>query len=198
MEIKVEDKTYVVKKPSQKEVNLAKRFSNVKFREYVQGGLMLRDELDTVLQDRGYWTQEKKDELKKITQKIEDNVVELGKKIAKEKKKELATETKYLRLAFTILNNQQNQVYKHTVESCVDDDYFDFLVSECILTESGERVYASFDEYQEKSTEKLAIKGANKLAEIIYGLDPMWQENLPENKILKEMDLLDENLNIKE
>ena len=56
MEIKVEDKTYVVKKPSQKEVNLAKRFSNVKFREYVQGGLMLRDELDTVLQDRGYWS----------------------------------------------------------------------------------------------------------------------------------------------
>ena len=198
MEIKIEDKVYVVKKPSQKEINSAKKFSSIKFREYVQDGMILRDELDRVLQDRNYWTEEKKKELKQVTEKIEANIEELKKKLSKEKKKEVAIQTKYLRVAFNILSSQQNEVFKHTVESRVDDDYFDFLVSERVFTESGEKVYASFDEYQERSTETLAIKAANKLAEMVYGLDPDWQEKLPENEILKELDLLDEDLNLKE
>ena len=198
MEIKVEDKVYVVKKPGTKEINAAKKFSSIKFREYIEDGMMLRDELDRILQKRGYWTEEKKKELKDVTEKIEANVEELKKKLSKDKKKEIAIQTKYLRVVFNLLSNQQNEVYKHTVESRVDDDYFDFLVSECVFTESGEKVYGSFSEYQDKSTEELAVKSANKLAEIIYGLDPNWQDKLPENEVLKSMDLLDEEMNLKE
>jgi methionyl-tRNA synthetase len=198
MEIKVEDKVYVVKKPGVKEINAAKKFSSVKFREYLQEGMMLRDELNDVLDKRAYWTEEKKNRLKEVTEKIESNVEELKKKLSKEKKKELAIQTKYLRTIFNLLSSQQNEVYKHTVETRVDDDYFDYLLSECVYTESGEKVYSSFEDYQERSTEELAVKAANKLAEIIYGLDPNWQEKLPENEILKSLDLLDDEMNIKE
>lgn len=197
MEIKVNDKTYVVKKPEVKELNAAKKFSSMKFAEYINSGLMLRNELDEVLYKRGYWTEEKKNELDLISKKIQENVSKLDGKLAKEKKKELAIETKYLRVALNLLRNQQTDVYKHTVESRVDDDYFDFLVSESVFDENGNRVYSGFEDYQERSNEELAIKAATKLAEIVYGLSENWEKDLPENKILSEMGVLDESLQLK-
>jgi hypothetical protein len=201
MEIKVQDKTYVIKKPDVAEINSAKKFASVRFSEYVRAGVMLRDELDSILLERGFqkWNKEKEEQLTTLSDRIEENLTNLSKKsLAKTKKVELAKETRALRVLLNLLKNEQSKVYSHTVENKVDDDYFDFLVSECVFNEEGERVFSSFEDYQEKSGEEFAIRSAEKLAEVMFGLKDNWQAELPENKFLLDQGLLDENLALKE
>lgn len=201
MEIKVDGKTYIVKKPEVTEINAAKKFSSVKFSEYVRAGVMLRDELDSILAERGFqkWNKEKEEQLKLLSDKIDENTENMSKKtLAKTKKKELALETRSLRVLFNILKAEQSKVYSHTVENKVDDDYFDFLVSQCLFDEEGSKVFASFEDYQEKSGEEIALRAAEKLAEMMFGLKEDWQKELLENKILLEQGVINEDLELVE
>lgn len=197
MEIKVEDKTYVIKKPGQKQLDKAKLLSSKKFREYMNEGLILRDELDQKLLEAGHWDSEKEKELEETKAQIEERVKKIKKGgIELKQAKQLALEVKYLRLALNLLTRKHNELYQHTVESRVDDDYFDCLVSECVFDEEGNKVYESFEDYQERSTELYSVKAANKLAELIYGFDPDWEKQLPENQFLLKYKFMDEELNL--
>lgn len=189
MEIVLDGKNYVIKTPGSKEIANAKKISSIKFREYLEEGLYLRDELESVLAKRGAWNDEKRKNLEKTQQTIEDLTAKLeDESLSIEFRKQIAEQIQYFRIILTLLNAQYNELYKHTVESKVDDDYFDSLVSECLYNEDGTKVYKSLEDYKEKATEELAITAATKLAEVVYGINPEWKDLLPEKVFLKKLE----------
>jgi hypothetical protein len=52
------------------------------------------------------------------------------------------------------------------------------------------------EEYLNSSTDKVAILGAQNLANMLYGLDNDYESNLPENKFLKKFKFVDDKLRL--
>ena len=72
-----------------------------------------------------------------------------------------------------------------------------YLVSACLVYNDTKQPYfASMEEYLNRSSEEVAILGAQHLANMIYNLDNDYEHNLPENKFLKKYKFVDSNLRL--
>jgi hypothetical protein len=85
----------------------------------------------------------------------------------------------------------------HSAEGQADNSRFNYLVSVCLVyNDTKQPVYKNMEEYLNSSTEKVAIMGAQNLANMLYGLDNDYETNLPENKFLKKFKFIDEKLRL--
>jgi hypothetical protein len=65
-----------------------------------------------------------------------------------------------------------------------------------VYNDTKQPVYKNMEEYLNSSTEKVAIMGAQNLANMLYGLDNDYESNLPENKFLKKFKFIDDKLRL--
>jgi hypothetical protein len=65
-----------------------------------------------------------------------------------------------------------------------------------VYNDTKQPVYKNMEEYLNSSTEKVAIMGAQNLANMLYGLDNDYESNLPENKFLKKFKFVDDKLRL--
>ena len=85
----------------------------------------------------------------------------------------------------------------HSAEGQADNARFNYLVSVCVVYNDTKQPYfSSMEDYLNKSTDPVAIKGAQNLANMLYGLDNDYETNLPENKFLKKYKFIDEKLRL--
>jgi hypothetical protein len=85
----------------------------------------------------------------------------------------------------------------HSAEGQADNSRFNYLVSVCVVyNDTKEPYFSSLEDYLNKSTEEVAIKGAQNLANMLYGLDNDYEGNLPENKFLKKYKFIDDKLRL--
>lgn len=191
-----EEKKYFVSKPTAKQDALAKLEANKKFREALDGGSYLREELNKKLMERGIWSDKEDKELKdrqtkliECLNKLEEGGIELT------EARELAIEAKRSRIAIVLLSHKLREHDGQTVEGQSDNAYFDTLVSLCSLDEEGNRLFKSYEDYLEKSSEDYAVACATELSSLVFGLNDDWEKELPENKFLLEYKFIDEEMN---
>lgn len=195
-EVKIGKKKYEVRHPGIKEYEVANLAKQRRFKECIQDdNYFLKDNLNKILTDKGYWTKEKDEELDNLQkelgtrlEKLEDGGIEL------DAAKSLAVEVKILREAINSLTMKNREFAAFTVEHQADDAYFDTLVAECTY-KAGKRAFSNLKDYIEKSTEDYAVACARKLMEVLYGLSDKWETKLPENEFLIEYGYMDENMN---
>jgi hypothetical protein len=74
-------------------------------------------------------------------------------------------------------------------------ELFNYYVYACTYySESRKRVFETYEDYLNKNTEELAIRSAQNLANLLYGLEEDFESKLPENEFLLKYKFVDKDL----
>jgi hypothetical protein len=196
----VDGKEVVVylKRPGPKEYRDAQIAYNKAFREALESGAMLKAKLADHVRAQGVWDDTKEAQYKKYVEDIRgyEAVLSTG-GIKLSEAKEAALKLRNARADFQALISERNSYESNCAESLADNLRFNQLVVSCTLSvDKHNRVWASLDDYDKNSFEPWAVEAASKLANMLYGLDPDYEKNLPENKFLVTYKFADKDLNL--
>jgi hypothetical protein len=219
-EIKVEVKTkdedgnevvekFVVKRPTNDLIRRADRQRAKEWNECVADGVPTKQALRKQLTEKGLWSDkedEKEKELRAELSKLEISLYKGdGKNTVRsiEEGKLIAIEVRKARFRLTQHLASINDFERNTADALANNKRFDFLVSACCFTESGDIVYKDLADYDSRASTDAAYACAAALAEMLHGVDAEFEEALPENKWLtdhkcvnKELSLVDAEGNL--
>lgn len=191
-------KIYVVR-PNNNTIKNADRYRAKTWNQCITDGVLTKKELAKILKDRGIWSADKEDEQEKIVetlQKLEKKLY-LGKDETKRLKlseaQDTALEMRMLRFQLRELISEKIAMEENTAEALADNAKFDYFVADCTYYENGEKVYKSVEDYNQKSSDQIAFSAAGALAEMMYQVDDKFEDNLPENRWLKNHQLVNQD-----
>lgn len=214
--IKKDDKdfTYNLKKPTAKDYQEAKLYSNRIAAEITQQktkegkpAFILRSQVGNLLVELGLWDTETQKDLLQTSKQIIDAERKLarggGAGLTKSQGRTLALEISRLRAKQFNLLAKSREMDHLTLEAQVENANFDYLVANCLQDEEGNCVFKDVEDYRENGGDAWVSEAAGHLANILYGLDEDRDKNLPENKFLikygfmnEEMRLVDKDNNL--
>lgn len=192
------DKEILVRSPSLNDQREAQKIYNQAFTDAIKSKSVVRAKLDDLLEDQGLWNQEKQ---KKFTE-LQKELLDGEKKLAKggfslNEAKDLAIRMKVVRDEIRDLISVRTSLDNHSAEGQADNARFNYLVSVCVVyNDTKEPVFNNLEDYMNRSTEEVALLGAQNLANMLYGLDNDYETNLPENKFLKKYKFVDDKLRL--
>jgi len=192
------EKEYLVRSPTLDNQREAQKVYNQAFTDAIKSKSVVRAKLDDLLEDQGLWNDEKQ---AKFTE-LQRELLEGEKRLAKggfslNEAKDLAIKMKSIRDEIRDLISVRTSLDNHSAEGQADNSRFNYLVSVCLVyNDTKQPVYKNMEEYLNSSTEKVAIMGAQNLANMLYGLDNDYESNLPENKFLKKFKFVDDKLRL--
>ena len=186
----------LVKSPSPKNTRESQKAYNRAFTDALNSGSIVRARLDDVMKEQKLWDDKQEQEYQTIQKKILDNERILSKGgIPLSQAKSHALEMQKLREELKELITEKTTLDAHTAEGQADNAKFNFLVSACVVyKETNQPFFEGYEDYLKRAVEPAAIIGAQKLANMLYGLDDDFEKNLPENKFLHEYKFIDDNL----
>lgn len=192
------EKEYLVRSPTLDNQREAQKVYNQAFTDAIKSKSVVRAKLDDLLEDQGLWNDEKQ---AKFTE-LQRELLEGEKRLAKggfslNEAKDLAIKMKSVRDEIRDLISVRTSLDNHSAEGQADNSRFNYLVSVCLVyNDTKQPVYKNMEEYLNSSTDKVAIMGAQNLANMLYGLDNDYETNLPENKFLKKFKFVDDKLRL--
>jgi hypothetical protein len=191
-------KIYVVR-PNNNTIKNADRYRAKTWNQCITDGVLTKKELGKILKDRGIWSADKEDEQEKVIEKLQklEKKLYLGKDDTKKLKlseaQDTALEMRMLRFQLRELISDKISMEENTAEALADNAKFDYFVADCTYYENGEKVYKSVEDYNQKSSDQIAFSAAGALAEMMYQVDDKFEDNLPENKWLKNHQLVNQD-----
>lgn len=192
------EKEFLVKSPSLDNQREAQKVYNQAFTDAIKSKSVVRAKLDDLLEDQGLWNNEKQ---AKFTE-LQRELLEGEKRLAKggfslNEAKDLAVKMKSIRDEIRDLISVRTSLDNHSAEGQADNARFNYLVSVCLVyNDTKQPVYKNMEEYLNSSGDRVAILGAQNLANMLYGLDNDYETNLPENKFLKKFKFVDDKLRL--
>jgi hypothetical protein len=196
--IQDQDREFLVRLPSLNDQREAQKVYNQAFTDAIKSKSVVRAKLDDLLQDQGLWNDEKQAKFSSLQKEL----LEGEKRLAKggfgvNEAKDLAIKMKSIRDEIRDLISVRTSLDNHSAEGQADNARFNYLVSVCLVYNDTKQPYFSnLEDYLNRSTEEVALLGAQNLANMLYGLDNDYESNLPENKFLKKYKFVDEKLRL--
>ena len=203
-EFEVEEKGKTVKRgfcvteATLQQQNEATKEYNRAFRNALESGALLRAKLDDYMRDQGMWDEEQQAKLTELQRAL----LEKERKIAKggirlSVAKDVAIEMSDQRAQIRELLMEKNSLDTSTAEGQADNARFDYLVSATLVYDDSKKPYfKNLADYRNRNTEPVAIEGARRIAQNLYGLDSDHEHKLAENKFLKEFNFVDGDLRL--
>tara|TARA_R100000005_G_C4980293_1_gene190242 strand:+ start:55 stop:984 length:930 start_codon:yes stop_codon:yes gene_type:complete len=186
-----------IKLPDSKDNKKAQLAYNKAFKDALQSGAVLRQKLSQVMEEQGIWNEQKQEQYESIIEEISDGEKALGRGgISLKEARELALKIQEKRVEFRALISERNSMDNNTAEGQADNERFSYLVYLCLYNQNGKQYFSNIEDYEENASQPFVVKAAGQLAEKIYGLDPDYDKNLPENKFLRDYNLSDDELNL--
>ena len=171
---------------------------NKAFRKALDSGALLRQKLSDYMEEQGIWNEEKQNKNDEFVAKIsakEDALNSGGIKLSEAK--DIALELRVLRFEFREFLSERNSLDQNSVEGQADNARFAELVRLCMLNPNTHKpFFQNQKDYDASGDQPWVIEASSKLASIIYGLDPDYDNKLTENKFLKEFDFVDKDLRL--
>lgn len=199
-EVDLDDKkiNMMIKSPSLGDQREATKVYNQAFSEALKAKAVVRAKLDDLLVDQGLWDEQKQNKFNTLQSQILEGERKLAKGgIKLQEAKDTALNMRKLRDELRDLISVKTSLDTHTAEGQADNARFNYLVSVCTVYADNKKPYfASYEDYNNKSADKVAIAAAQNLAGMLYGLDSDYEEKLPENKFLKDYKFVDEKLRL--
>lgn len=202
--VKVEGKDVeiYVTRPTNAVARQAEIFRIKRFNKNIAEGLMTKRQCSQQMEEIGEWTKE--DNLKELSLSTEiarlEKQLYVGDGKSKPKVSEglnLALDIRRLRSELRDLIAAKLAVEANSAENVADDEKFDFLVAHCtFFKENNQKVYKSFEDYNNRSADEVAFTAATALAQLMYNIDDNFEEKLPENKFLMKFGLVNEELSL--
>lgn len=198
--IKKEDKEIElsVRSPSLEDQREAQKIYNQAFTDAIKSKSVVRAKLDDLLEEQGLWNKEKQAKFTELQQQILDGEKRLAKGgFSLKEAKNLAIEMKKTREEVRELISVRTSLDNHSAEGQADNAKFNYLVSSCVVyKENNQKYFNGLEDYMNRSDDPAALLGAQKLANMIYGLDNNFEKNLPENKFLQKYKFVDDKLRL--
>ena len=198
--VTIDDKevTIVVNSPTVKDNAEAGKVYNGAFTEALKSKAVVRARLDDLLVDQGLWDDRKQMKFEELQKRILENEKKLDEGgISLSSARAIALEMKELRAELRELISVKTTLDQHTAEGQADNARFNYLVSACTYYKEGnKKFYNSYEEYLNRSSDPVAIKAAQNLANMLYGLDNDYEAKLPENQFLKNYKFIDDQLRL--
>jgi hypothetical protein len=190
------DKEFLVKSPSLNDQREAQKVYNQAFTDAIKSKSVVRAKLDDLLEDQGLWNDEKQAKFTLLQKELADGEKRLAKGgFSLNEAKDLAIKMKSVRDEIRELISVRTSLDNHSAEGQADNARFNYLVSACVVYNDTKQPYFNnMEDYLNRSTEQVAILGAQNLANMMYGLDNNYEANLPENKFLKKYKFIDDKL----
>lgn len=198
LEVDGVEKEFLVRSPTLENQREAQKIYNQAFTDAIKSKSVVRAKLDDLLEDQGLWNDEKQAKFTELQKDLLDGEKRLAKGgFSLNEAKDLAIKMKSIRDEIRDLISVRTSLDNHSAEGQADNSRFNYLVSVCLVyNDTKQPVYKNMEEYLNSSTEKVAIMGAQNLANMLYGLDNDYESNLPENKFLKKFKFIDEKLRL--
>jgi hypothetical protein len=192
------EQEFLIKSPSLVDQREAQKVYNQAFSDAVKSGCIVRARLDDLLKEQGLWDDQKQIKFNTLQQEILDGEKSLAKGgISLKSAKEIAIKIKRLREEMRDLISDRTNLDNHTAEGQADNARFNYLISSCLVYSSNkEKFFKNYEEYLSRASEPVAIKAAQVLANMLYGLDNDYEKNLPENKFLVKYKFVDDKLRL--
>jgi len=187
--------TIDVLRPNAKHLRTAQMEYNKAFRDALESGALLRQKLDQYMTSQGLWNEEKE----KKYQEINKEILELERRlkgggIKLRSAKRLAIKMREKRDEFRELISERTAMDGNTAEGQADNARFNSLLIQCLVEEDTEDpLFDTLESYDKKAAEPYVISGAGQLAQMMYNLDPDYDNNLPENKFLRDYKFADKS-----
>jgi hypothetical protein len=190
------EKEFLVRSPSLNDQREGQKVYNQAFTDAIKSKSVVRAKLDDLLEDQGLWNDEKQAKFTSLQKELLDGEKRLAKGgFSLNEAKDLAVKMKQLRDDIRDLISVRTSLDNHSAEGQADNARFNYLVSVCVVYNDTKQPYfSSLEDYLNRSTDQVAIQGAQNLANMLYGLDNDYESNLPENKFLKKFKFVDNKL----
>lgn len=190
--------TFLVRSPSLQDQREGTKVYNQAFSEALKSKAIVRAKLDDLLVEQGLWDDSKQMRFSALQAQILEGEKKLAKGgISLSEAKSEALKMRKLREDLRELIAVKTNLDTHTAEGQADNARFNYLVSACVVYNDSKKPYfSSYEDYNSKSGDIVAILGAQQLAGMLYGLDSDYEEKLPENKFLKQYKFVDEKLRL--
>ena len=188
----------LVKRPTAQDYRDSQVAYNKEFRNALDSGGLLRHKLVEYMEEQGIWSDEKQQKNDSFVAQIrskEDALKAGGIKLSDAK--DIALELRNLRSEFQLFLAERNALDGNSVEGQADNARFSFLVLKCLLNpKSKTPLFASQKDYDKVAGEPYMVEASAELANMLYGLDPDYAQNLEENKFLKEFNFVNDDLRL--
>jgi hypothetical protein len=193
------EQEFLVRSPSLADQRESQKVYNQAFSDAVKSGCIVRARLDDLLKDQGLWDDQKQIKFNTLQQELLDNEKVLAKGgISLKAAKQTAVQMKNLREDLRELISVRTNLDNHTAEGQADNARFNYLISSCLVyyDNKDKKYFKDYSEYLSRASEPIAIKAAQILANMLYGLDNDYEKKLPENKFLVKYKFVDEKLRL--
>jgi hypothetical protein len=191
-----EEKTFTVRSPSLVDQREGQKVYNQAFTDAIKSKSVVRAKMDDLLEDQGLWNAEKQQEYSSLQKELLEGERKLAKGgFALSEAKKLAIRMREVRNKIRELISVRTSLDNHSAEGQADNARFNYLVSACVVyKDSDKKYFESLEDYMNRIDDPVALAGAQKLANMIYGLDNNFEKNLPENKFLKKYKFVNDDL----
>ena len=192
-----EEKEFIVRSPSLEDQREAQKVYNQAFTDAIKSKAIVRARLDDLLKEQGLWDDSKQMQFDTLQREISEGESRLAKGgFSLRDAKSLAIKIRDLREEMRDLISVRTSLDTHSAEGQADNARFNYLVSACVVYKEdvNKKYFNSMEDYLNRGSDPVAILGAETLANMIYGLDNDYENNLPENKFLKKYKFVDEKL----
>lgn len=189
---------YLVKIPNAEDYRKSQLVYNKAFREALDSGALLRQKLNEYMRQQNLWDDQKQEKYEKIIKEISDyeDMLRAG-GIRLSRAKEIAIDLRKKRDEFKNLISERNSLDANSAEALADNARFSCLIRLSILNpQTNLPFFPDQKDYDSQAAQPWVIEAAEKLAGILYGLDPDYEKNLEENKFLKEYEFVNEDLRL--
>lgn len=196
------EREYQVKKPGASENRIAQTEYSKVFADSVLKGALLKKKLQQYMIDQKIWDEAKTERFFKLAEIIAESEKTLKKGgISLKQAVETAKQMKLDRAELQEMIAERSTIESSTAEGQAENARFQKLLTVCLVYKDGEGsgnpVFNSVDELLNEQNEdrlEIAAKGFDILGQILYKLDDKFEANLPENKFLREWNLMDDKL----
>lgn len=193
------EQEFLIRSPSLADQRESQKVYNQAFSDAVKSGCIVRARLDDLLKEQGLWDDQKQIKFNTLQQELLDNEKILAKGgISLKAAKEIAVKMKSIREDLRELISVRTNLDNHTAEGQADNARFNYLISACLVYSNNKekKYFKDYSEYLSRASEPVAIKAAQVLANMLYGLDNDYEKKLPENKFLVKYKFVDEKLRL--
>jgi hypothetical protein len=192
------EKEFMVRSPSLNDQKEASKIYNQTFSEALKSKAVVRAKLDDLLVEQGLWDGIKQAKFSELQGEILEGERKLAKGgISLSDARNVALNMRKTREELRELISVKTNLDTHTAEGQADNARFNYLVSACtVYNDTKEQYFRSYEDYNNKAADPVAIVAAQNLANMLYGLDDDYEEKLPENKFLKQYKFVDTKLRL--
>jgi hypothetical protein len=196
VEVNGEEKTFMARSPSLSDQREAQKVYNTAFTDAIKSNSVVRAKMEDVLEEQGLWNKDKQAKYENLQKELSDGEKRLAKGgIQLSEAKKIALRMRDVRLEIRDLISVRTSLDNHSAEGQADNARFNYLVSACVVYKDTEKPYfKDLADYMDRIDDPVALAGAQKLANMIYGLDNNFEKNLPENKFLTKYKFVNDDL----